>query len=117
MRLSSSVPVLLKKHIQPFVTQILNGTVDHTACDFAIHPGGKSIIQAVQKAMKLVPPQTEASWQTLANYGNMSSATFLFVLAHLWQQETAYKWTLGLGFGPGLGIEGILLRKHKNQAA
>jgi predicted naringenin-chalcone synthase len=112
MRLSAHVPVLLKKHSLPFVQSILKDNVDKDACDFAIHPGGKSILQAMEKSISLSPDQTFASWETLANYGNMSSATFLFVLQHLMRQHTPKPWTLGLGFGPGLGIEGILLRKH-----
>ena len=82
-------------------------------CDWAIHPGGKSIIQAVEKALKLQEGLTKASWDTLANYGNMSSATFLFVLHRLLEQKSSKKWTIGVGFGPGLSVEGILLsRSH-----
>jgi predicted naringenin-chalcone synthase len=53
--------------------------------------------------------QTQSAWETLANYGNMSSSTFLFVLDQLAQQTKRQTWTAGLGFGPGLSIEGILL--------
>lgn len=113
MKLSPFVPALLGRHIQPVVNAILGDTIHSQACDWAIHPGGKSIIQAIERAMKLEPPQTEAAWGILKDYGNMSSATFLFVLERLYQQSTFKPWTLGLGFGPGLSIEGILLHRFK----
>jgi predicted naringenin-chalcone synthase len=113
MTLSQQVPVLLKRHIGSFVETILGNEINSSECDWAIHPGGKSILQAIEKAMKLSAKQTQSSWDTLANYGNMSSATFLFVLERLLEMQTSNVWTLGLGFGPGLSMEGILLEKCK----
>lgn len=113
MRLSPTVPVLIGRHIQPFVETLLSSHVQPKECNWAIHPGGKSILQAVEKVMKLDPSQTQASWNTLSNYGNMSSPTFLFVLDEILRQREAKEWTLGIGFGPGLSIEGILLRRSE----
>ena len=79
--------------------------------DWAIHPGGKSILQAIEKALNLQPDQTAASWEILSKFGNMSSATFLFVLEFLSRQENLKPWAAGLGFGPGLSAEGILLHR------
>lgn len=111
MKLSPFVPALIGRHIAPFITDLLEKDLDSTECDWAIHPGGKSILQAVEKAMHLERNQTQASWDTLANHGNMSSATFLFVLETLLKQQSLRKWVVGTGFGPGLSIEGILLKK------
>ena len=111
MKLSHTVPVLLGRHITPFVQSLVNSDFSYENCDWAIHPGGKSIIQAIEKALKLQEGLTKASWDTLANYGNMSSATFLFVLHRILEQKSSKKWTLGLGFGPGLSVEGILLKR------
>jgi len=111
MKLSHTVPVLLSRKIGSFVDSLVNPHFSPTDCDWAIHPGGKSVIQAIEKALSLEPTQTQASWDTLAAYGNMSSATFLFVLNRLIEQKSQKKWTLGLGFGPGLSVEGILLRR------
>jgi predicted naringenin-chalcone synthase len=109
MKLSRTVPVFLGRHITPFVNSLVSADFSYENCDWAIHPGGKSIIQAIEKALKLQETQTKASWDTLANYGNMSSATFLFVLHQLLEQKSLKKWTVGLGFGPGLSVEGLLL--------
>lgn len=111
MKLSPFVPAIIGRRIQSFAEQLMGSEVSSSSCDWAIHPGGKSIIQAVEKAMQLDPRQTTSSWHTLSQYGNMSSATFLFVLEHLEKQKSSYPWSIGIGFGPGLSIEGILLRK------
>lgn len=113
MLLSPQVPVYLGRHTAPFVSTLLNSQISVEDCMWAIHPGGKSIIQAIEKALLLQPPQTQASWNTLARFGNMSSATFLFVLEQLLEEKNHSKWTVGLGFGPGLSMEGILLKRGK----
>jgi predicted naringenin-chalcone synthase len=112
MRLSPKVPVFIGRHIKEFAGDLLRKDVPIEECDWAIHPGGKSILQAIEKALQLQPNQTESSWETLKNYGNMSSATFLFVLDHLSHQTTRRPWSAGLAFGPGLSAEGILLKGH-----
>lgn len=114
MHLSPYVPALIKRHIQKLMQPLMPEDVGIPDCDWAIHPGGKSIIQAIERALQLNEEQTKAAWETLWHYGNMSSATFLFVLERLWQQKTDKQWTAGLGFGPGLSMEGILLRKMQN---
>lgn len=112
MRLSHKVPVLLGRNINSFANTVLGSDTTSAECDWAIHPGGKSILQAIEKATDLKKIQTQASWDILNEYGNMSSATFLFVLERLHQMKTSKTWTWGLGFGPGLSMEGLLLRKR-----
>jgi prepilin-type processing-associated H-X9-DG protein len=114
MRLSRTVPVLIGRQIKEFIGDLLRQDISLEQCDWAIHPGGKSIIQSVERALRLKPDQTKCTWETFANYGNMSSATFLFVLDHLSRQAALRPWSVGIGFGPGLSVEGILLRSHLN---
>jgi predicted naringenin-chalcone synthase len=64
----------------------------------------------LEKALELNPTLTQASWNVLGRYGNMSSATFLFVLKELLERKSSKEWTVGIAFGPGLSVEGILLR-------
>ncbi|MBX9924154.1 MAG: type III polyketide synthase [Rhabdochlamydiaceae bacterium] len=108
MKLSSKVPVFVKNHIATFTQSLVQNNCSLEECLWAIHPGGKSIIKAIEKACNLLPSQSVCSWEVLKNYGNMSSATFLFVLQHSLTMQK--KWTLGIGLGPGLSIEGVLLR-------
>ncbi|HRD56138.1 MAG TPA: type III polyketide synthase [Parachlamydiaceae bacterium] len=109
MKLSHKIPVLLGRNIQSFSKSLLGVDFSHDEINWAVHPGGKSIIQAIEKKLDLREDQTRASWDVLENYGNMSSATFLFVLNQLLEQKSKKQWTAGVGFGPGLSIEGILL--------
>lgn len=109
MKLSIKVPVLIKKNITPFVDRLLGQKTTGDMCHWAIHPGGRDIVRAIEDRCALLPWQTACSWEVLKEYGNMSSATFLFVLEKL--LETPSDWTLGLAFGPGLAMEGILLRR------
>lgn len=111
IKLSGFVPLTLAKHIQSFATPLVESLTTADLCDWAIHPGGKAILQVIEKKLHLDSSQTRSSWKTLAENGNMSSATFLFVLENLMHQSEQKTWTVGLGFGPGLSMEGILLRK------
>ena len=113
MHLSHTVPVLIGRQFKEFKEGLLKEDVDSNQCDWAIHPGGKSILQAIEKKLNLDREQTKASWKTLNDYGNMSSATFLFVLTLLLRQKKRHEWTAGVSFGPGLSAEGILLRIPK----
>ena len=109
MRLSNEVPGLIEKHVKPFANELLEEALTFDNCSWALHPGGKAILQAIEQTCSLEPDQTTASWETLRDYGNMSSATFLFVLDRQ-RQGPQRAYTVGLGFGPGLSIEGLLLR-------
>lgn len=109
--LSHTVPVYIKRNIQTFVKGLLPDTVGYHQCNWALHPGGASILQAIEKSLNLVPEQTHSSWKILRDYGNMSSATFLFVLNDLTSRASSHSWAVGVGFGPGLSAEGMLLRR------
>jgi predicted naringenin-chalcone synthase len=113
MRLSHTVPVYLGRAIKAFTDSLLPPTLKAEECDWPIHPGGKSILQSIEKGLQISSLHTQASWKTLANYGNMSSATFFFVLEELRRQEKKKEWAAGLAFGPGLSIEGVLLRNKE----
>jgi len=76
---------------------------------WAIHPGGKKIVDTIKKQLELSEEDTAPSYKVLNEYGNMSSPTILFVLSGLFQQQ--YKKgdsVFSIGFGPGLSIETAL---------
>lgn len=77
---------------------------------WAIHPGGKKILDSIKKQMCLSDSDTQYSYKVLADYGNLSSPTILFVLNEIMQAEHADGETIfSIGFGPGLSIETALL--------
>lgn len=109
MTLSQRVPGIINKYIEPFVKK-LAGTINFQELEWAIHPGGKAIIEAVEKACALDKSSALSTWSVLKNYGNLSSATFLYVLWEIHQRQISKENIIGLGFGPGLSVEGLLLK-------
>ena len=75
---------------------------------WAIHPGGPRILDACLTALSLPGEAVAASREILARYGNMSSATVLFLLNEL-KHQPIHGPVVALGFGPGLTIEAMLL--------
>lgn len=109
MKLSSKVPKIISEHIVPFAEQLL-GSKPFSECEWAIHPGGKAILEAIETVCSLSKEQTTSSWKVLNDFGNMSSATFPFVLDEILKKD-CFESIIGLGFGPGLSMEGILLKR------
>lgn len=118
MVLSTAVPEILSDHIR----QALRGLAGEAARDpagiprWAVHPGGRAILDKIQGEMGLAPRQIEASREVLREYGNMSSATILFVLKNMLEGEAGEtpEETVALAFGPGLTIESAMLTRLKS---
>jgi predicted naringenin-chalcone synthase len=72
---------------------------------WAIHPGGRSVLDAVADGLKLPPRAMAASREILARFGNMSSATVMFVLQRLMREARAGQQGCAMSFGPGLTAE------------
>ena len=73
---------------------------------WAVHAGGRSILDAVETALDLGPEALEESRGILARFGNMSSSTLMFVLADLLPNPQRRR-GVALAFGPGLAAEGF----------
>ena len=107
LTLSSRVPVYIKKHLK----ETLQEALDHASSitkdvHHAVHPGGKNILKAVEQSLSLSPDGLSPSYGVLFKYGNMSSATILFVLKEMVLKPTIYKGPiLATAFGPGLTVE------------
>jgi len=72
---------------------------------WAVHPGGRSILDAVEKGLELAPDKLAASRDVLSKFGNMSSATIMFVLQRMMQQALPGQRGCAMAFGPGLTAE------------
>jgi alpha-pyrone synthase len=82
---------------------------------FAIHPGAKKILKACERVLKISPEKLKHSYSVLENFGNMSSATILFVLKSILSELTerdSNKMVYSCAFGPGLTLESMLLKIH-----
>ena len=110
MTLSATVPELIARHVRPWLEAWLNAEGLSVAAvgSWAIHPGGPRILESVAAALDLPTSATAVSAEILADRGNMSSPSVLFVLDRL-QQASAPRPSVMLAFGPGLVAEAALL--------
>lgn len=122
MVLSSYVPHIIDEHIgsalvplfapEPVLaTALAAGAAGEAVQHWAIHPGGRSILDKVEQKLGLSEAQLVPARDTLRDYGNMSSATVLFVLKHILEapDTAAGERVLAMAFGPGLTVETGLL--------
>jgi predicted naringenin-chalcone synthase len=109
MRLSSYVPELLGAHLSPVVEALLrrSGLTRDQVGWWAVHPGGRAIVDRIQEVLALPDRSLVPSRQVLRTHGNMSSATLLFVLHALLSGGEARPGepVLAMAFGPGLTVE------------
>ena len=111
MTLSAAVPELIRQglrgQIEPWLATRGLGLED--VATWAVHPGGPRILTAVSRALELSDGALRVSRDVLADHGNMSSPTILFILERLRLAGAPRPW-VGLAFGPGLTTEAALLR-------
>lgn len=80
---------------------------------WAVHPGGKKILDTVQRTLKFNNDELKHSYNVLRRYGNMSSPTILFVLNELFNSYPHSGETiLAMGFGPGISIDTASMTCH-----
>jgi predicted naringenin-chalcone synthase len=72
---------------------------------WAVHAGGRSILDAVQQGLRLPPDALRYSREILRDYGNMSSATLMFVLNRIMADRDGRGPGMAMAFGPGLSVE------------
>ena len=110
MTLSTQVPQVICDKLQPWLAAWLDehGLDVGSVGSWAIHPGGPRILEACAQAMGLDAARLVDSQEILAEFGNMSSPTVLFILDRL-RRRDAPRPCVMLAFGPGLTIEAALL--------
>ncbi len=109
MTLSARVPELIERHLAPWLDSWLTkqGLSRRQIRSWAVHPGGPRILTATEKSLGLSRDALRIPREVLAEHGNMSSSTMIFLLDRLIRQG-AERPCLALGFGPGLTIETAL---------
>ncbi|WP_234735731.1 type III polyketide synthase [Tellurirhabdus bombi] len=126
MTLTSEVPAVIRQGIGRLLSQLLqksNLTIEDID-QYAIHPGGRKILEVIEQQLGLEPADNQPAYEILRQYGNMSSATVLFVLQEIWKtlntpdnlnsevtsaSEKRAKNILSCAFGPGLTLESMIL--------
>jgi alkylresorcinol/alkylpyrone synthase len=114
MWLSPRVPALVERGVGGLVDDLLGpqGLTTTDVAHWAVHPGGPEIIDRVQRRFGLSDAQVARSHEVLADGGNRSSATVLFILEQLLHHGEVEpgQWIVALAFGTGLTLEALLLR-------
>lgn len=108
MTLSGYIPHLVEQDINSLLDNALKhyGLQKTDITQWCVHPGGKKILEVIEKQLKLDKEALCRSRKVLAEYGNMSSPTILFVLKKFMQSTTANNTNIfGVAFGPGLTME------------
>jgi len=111
MKLSKYIPGLLERGIEALREKLESKFSLSGIKNYAIHPGGKLILKKVEESFGINPEQNQHAHDILGKFGNMSSATILFVLDSILNTPGQQGDTLAMGFGPGLTLETLLLEK------
>jgi alpha-pyrone synthase len=110
MVLSGKVPAAIQQALSHEKDEILAGASVEDVALWAIHPGGRTVLDAVERSLGLPPTALEASRNVLRRFGNMSSATVMFVLELLMRGDRGERRGCAMAFGPGLVAETMLFR-------
>ena len=108
MVLSGRVPTRLQETLRSRTDEILDGAPASSIDLWAVHPGGRSILDAVQHALSLGPEALAHSRSILRRFGNMSSATVMFVLERMLRATGSQRRGCAMAFGPGVIAETML---------
>jgi predicted naringenin-chalcone synthase len=110
MVLSGRVPAAIQDGLQEHGNDILAGAPAASIDLWAVHPGGRTVLDAVERAFELPPAALASSREVLRRYGNMSSATIMFVIERLLRSGARGRTGCAMSFGPGLIAETMLFR-------
>jgi len=112
--LSKDVPELIRERVKGLAQGFLSrqGLRQEDISAFLLHPGGQKLLSFMQEELGLSRSDTEISWNILRRYGNLSSASVLFILNEWLVQKEMPSGSYGLlmAFGPGFTAEMILLQ-------
>ena len=121
--LSKDLPTYIEQNVHKYVDMFLErNSLARDQIDFwAVHPGGKRIIEKCEVSLGLSQKDTEHSWKVLEKYGNMLSPSVLYVLKRIFKQfkkqkelsasNEGFRYGMAFSFSPGVGVEGIILKQ------
>jgi len=115
MKLSSYIPEIIRSGIKTLTQSLLDRVSQKlkNVSYFAIHPGGKRILEVIEEELAMNKEQNKYAYDVLKRFGSMSSPTVLFVLNEICGTLNGVddgKDILSFAFGPGLTLESMLLR-------
>jgi fungal type III polyketide synthase len=119
--LTPRVPKLSSAAVPPMFTDLVTSIPDLMEADrvraadfdWALHPGGSTVISGVQQAMGLTEQHLRASYEVYMTHGNSSSATIFSVLSELLKCGEGNDHIVGVAFGPGIAIEMVVFKRYQ----
>ncbi len=111
MFLSGRVQGVISRGLESATGAILDGASPEAMDLWAVHPGGRSVLDAVELGLGLEPESLAKSRSVLERFGNMSSATVMFVLQSILDEAKPGERGCAMSFGPGLTAETMLFHK------
>lgn len=112
MRLDLSVSPFLRGKLPEVWKNVMSREERDEVRLWAIHPGGRAILDTVQQGLDLRDDEIAPSRAVLRDYGNMSSPSIVFVLKDLLENPHHVGNGVGLAFGPGLALETVIFDKQ-----
>ncbi|XP_021753149.1 type III polyketide synthase B-like [Chenopodium quinoa] len=121
-KLDRALPQIIEDNIEDFCGKLMDtiglSNKDYNNIFWAVHPGGPAILNRLEKRLDLSPDKLIASRRALADYGNTSSNTIVYVMEYMMEESKKLKnepkndeeWGLILAFGPGVTFEGIVAK-------
>jgi alpha-pyrone synthase len=114
MTLTSEVPSVIQQGIGAMLSRLLetSGLSIGDIGTYAMHPGGRRILEVIEGQLGLDSQDNRYAYEVLRQYGNMSSATVLFVLKAIWRDLHTFSEPVNIlscAFGPGLTLESMIL--------
>lgn len=126
LHLSKDLPLLVAAAEPAFVSDLLalaQGAIGGTKIppllhfDIVCHTGGPKVLRELTAALGACEEQLESSWAVMRAHGNLSGASNMAVLDHLVRKQRSKRmWALCLSMGPGMSLEGIVLRRIEAQS-
>ena len=110
MWLDGAVPGTIARGLPRQIAALLGGRDPAEMELWAVHPGGRTVLDAAQAGLRLADAALADSRAVLRDYGNMSSATVMFVLERMLGQDGPARPGCALAFGPGLTAEAMRFR-------
>jgi predicted naringenin-chalcone synthase len=104
MHLSGHVPAAILQNLPRNLPALLPGTGRQDIGVWAVHPGGRTVLDAVEQGLELAPDALSHSRRVLRDFGNMSSGTILFVLRDILDAHAEGP-GCAMAFGPGIAVE------------
>jgi predicted naringenin-chalcone synthase len=113
MKLSVYVPKIVQDNIRPLMDGLFkdSGIRQEDIDIWAIHPGGRAILEKAEEALGISKKDLDASYRVMQEYGNMSSTTIMFVLADILEDADKRGKVFAAAFGPGITVEVGLMEK------